>query len=153
MRWLPSRLPGARRVRLMSDGAARGIWFADVDTEITDSFRWQPVLMDVDAVVLASLSIWFPSEAECVEWIDAYLVGAVREGQGLMSDGLAINYVCSHGRPDHIELIQQIAVALHGRRMPARSDPPEVVFNELLAEISALASSHRYSGNPRPVSS
>lgn len=44
--------------------------------------------------------------------------------------------VCSHGRPDHQELIGRLLEAL-GKPWVARPETPQAVFEECLAEIEA----------------
>lgn len=45
--------------------------------------------------------------------------------------------ICSHGRPDHQELLAQLVAAL-GLRPPPRPETPQQVFEECLEEIGRL---------------
>jgi hypothetical protein len=61
----------------MANAAVRTEWFADIDREATH-FKWQAVLCESDSgTVLTSASTWFEAEAECIDFIRTYLVGAV----------------------------------------------------------------------------
>lgn len=56
------------------------VWFSDVDGSAPKSYPWQPVLMEPDGMVLASLEIWFTTEAECDDWIKRNLLHTIHDG-------------------------------------------------------------------------
>lgn len=62
----------------MSD---RSYWFADINPEQTGSeYRWQPCLQ-LPVSICHSFDVWFRSEAECLDYIREYIIGADIEEQ------------------------------------------------------------------------
>ena len=58
----------------------QSVWFAEVDDEATDEFKWRPVLQYGETEFL-STNIWFRTESECEEFMKKNIARSIVEGR------------------------------------------------------------------------